>query len=211
MEDTDFLPIFYPLFNSLDKESVFKKLSIVMFYVLGLCTFFGGVYLFFNQIGDSKDFWEAYFNFLFLLASFLTLQIWRYRAKVISQSSDTGYAAIIVLSNFIKALGEIYSLYLVVIGLGATAIIWFSHHSNLFINYIILVPFTNRSEDYYYFYSSHTIRDGFRMLITTSILAFCSLLFTRFIGEVGSTLSDIVNNTLSLKPAKIEEHQETAN
>jgi len=91
-----------------------------LFSLIGVVVFIGGIYFFFKNISYAPDFWYVLLLFLFATASFISLQIWFYRAKAILNSEDSEFTVIPIFSNLFRAIGENYALFVITVGIGGT-------------------------------------------------------------------------------------------
>lgn len=180
----------YPLIDSLSKGTLIRKVMFLLFGIIGVLSFFGGVYFFFKTVSYVPDFWTFILLLLFVLASFLSLQIWFYRAEAVSNLEDSEFTVIPIFSNFFRALGENYALFLITVGIGGTLMLWFSNYGGYLWEFSRYIPFVSLEDSFF---------GGLFFLVLTILLAFLFLLITYFIAENILALAQIAKNTSCLK------------
>ncbi len=191
MDANNIFTFFYPVIESLSKGSLIKKVMSFLFYLIGVLSFLGGVYFFFKTISYVPDFWSVILLLLFVSSSFLSLQIWFYRAKAIRDLEDSEFTVIPIFSNLFRAIGENYAVFLITIGLGGTLMLWFSHYGGYLWSFVEYIPFVRSLED--------SFIGGVLFLLLTIIIAFFILLLAYFIAENILVLVEIAKNTRGLK------------
>jgi hypothetical protein len=197
MDSNNIFTFFYPVIESLSKGSLIKRVMFFLFSLIGVLSFVGGGYFFFKSISYVPDFWSAVLLFLFFLSSFLSLQVWFYRAKAIMNLEDSEFTVIPIFSNLFRALGENYALFLITVGLGGTLMLWFSNYGGYLWSFISYIPFVSSLTD--------TFIGGILFLLVTTIIAFLVLLLTYFLAENILVLVQIAKNTSGLKKEIVEE------
>ena len=196
MDPKNILTFFYPVLDSLSKGSLIKKIMYFLFNLIGALSFIYGLYFFFKTISYVPDFWTVVLLLLFVFSSFLSLQIWFYRAKAISELEDSQFTVIPIFSHLFRAIGEIYAVFLITIGIGGTLMLWFSKYGNTLWEFARFIPFVNFLEDSFF--------GGLLFLLLTLIIAFFILLFTYFFAENVLVLVEIAKNTSGLKKKSVE-------
>ena len=156
----------------------------------------GGVYFFFKTISYVPDFWSVVLLLLFVCASFLSLQIWFYRAKEIKNLEESEFTVIPIFSNLFRALGENYAVFIITIGMGGTLMLWFSKYGGYLWEFSRYIPFVSLEDSFV---------GGLLFLVLTIVIAFLVLLLTYFIAENILVFVEIAKNTSWLKKEKVEE------
>jgi hypothetical protein len=183
--------------ESFNKGSLIKKVVSFLFRFIGVIIFVGGVYLFFKTISYVPDFWSGVLLFLLLFASILSLQIWFYRAKSISNLEDSEFTVIPIFSNLLRALGENYAIFIVAIGLGGTLNLWFSNYTSNLGELTRFIPLIGLTES--------SFIGGLMFLFLITVIASFILLLSYFLAENSMVLVEIARNTRELKKVSKEE------
>ncbi len=201
MNANNMFTFFYPVIESLSKGSLIKKVMSFLFRLIGVLSFVGGVFLFFKTISYAPDFWFVVLLLSFLVSSFISLQIWFYRAKAIMNLEDSDFMVIPIFSNFFRAIGENYAVFLIAIGVGGTLNLWFSSYAYNLSEFARFIPFVSLTDSFI---------GGLMFLLLTIVIAFFVLLLTYFLAENILVLVEIARNTRGLKKESNEEKQVTA-
>ena len=196
MDTNNIFTFIYPVIDSLSKGSLIKKVMAFLFGLIGVLSFVVGVYFFFKTISYAPDFWFVVLLFLFLLSSFISLQIWFYRAKAIMNLEDSDFIVIPIFSNLFRAIGENYAVFLITIGVGGTLMLWFSRYAYNLSEFARYIPFVSFNDSFI---------GGLLFLLLTTVIAFIVLLLTYFLAENILVLVEIAKNTRGLKKENNEE------
>lgn len=196
METKNIITFFYPVIESLSKGSLIKKVMSFLFSLIGVISFVGGVYFFFKTISYVPDFWSVVLLLLFLVSSFISLQIWFYRARKIKNLEDSEFTVIPIFSNLFRAFGENYAVFLITIGIGGTLMLWFSKYGGYLWEFAKYIPFVSLEDSFI---------GGLLFLLITIVIAFFMLLLTYFLAENILVLVEIAKNTNGLKKKVINE------
>lgn len=196
METKNIFTFFYPIIDSLNKGSLIRNVMAFLFRLIGVVGFVGGVYFFFKTISYAPDFWFVLLLFLFAAASFISLQIWFYRAQAVLNLEDSEFTVIPIFSNLFRAIGENYALFLITVGLGGTLMLWFSNYGNYLWEFSRYIPFITIDDSFI---------GGLLFLVMTIIIAFLILLVTYFIAENILVLVQIAKNTRGLQKENVKE------
>lgn len=198
MDTNNIFTFFYPVIDSLSKGSLIKKVMAFLFGLIGVVSFIGGVYFFFKTISYVPDFWSVVLLFLFVFSSFISLQIWFYRAKEINNLEDSEFTVIPIFSNLFRALGENYAVFIITIGIGGTLMLWFSKYGGYLRKFSRYIPFAILDDSFI---------GGLLFLVLTIVIALLVLLLTYFIAENILVLVEIAKNTHWLRKEKVEENK----
>lgn len=190
MDTNNIFTFIYPVIDSLSKGSLIKKVMSFLFGLIGILSFVGGVYFFFKTISYVEDFWSFVLLLLFVLSSFISLQIWLYRAKSIMNLEDSEFTVIPIFSNLFRAIGENYAVFLITIGIGGTFMLWFSKYGGYLWEFSRYIPFARLDDSFI---------GGLLFLFLTIVIAFLFLLLTYFIAENILVLVEIAKNTRERK------------
>ena len=196
MDTKNIFNFFYPIIDSLNKGSLIRKVMAFLFRLIGVVSFIGGIYFFFKTISYAPDFWFVLLLFLFAAASFISLQIWFYRAKAILNLEDSEFTVIPIFSNLFRAIGENYALFLITVGIGGTLMLWFSNYGNYLWEFSRYIPFIRLDDSFI---------GGLIFLAFTIIIAFLVLLLTYFLAENILVLVQIAKNTGKIKKEEVIE------
>jgi len=196
MDTKNIFNFFYPIIDSLNKGSLIRKVMAFLFRLIGVVSFIGGIYFFFKTISYAPDFWFVLLLFLFAAASFISLQIWFYRAKAILNLEDSEFTVIPIFSNLFRAIGENYALFLITVGIGGTLMLWFSNYGNYLWEFSRYIPFIELDDSFI---------GGLIFLALTIIIAFLVLLLTYFLAENILVLVQIAKNTGKIKKEEVIE------
>jgi len=199
MNNQNIFTFFYPIIDSLNKGSLIRNVMVFLFRLIGVVTFIAGIYFFFKTISDAPDFWFVLLLLLLAAASFISLQIWFYRAKAILNLENSEFTVIPIFSNLFRAIGENFALFLITVGIGGTLMLWFSNYGN----YLYLwkfsryIPFIRLDDSFI---------GGLIFLVLTIIIAFLILLLTYFLAENILVLVQIAKNTGKIKKENVIEN-----
>lgn len=196
MDSKNIFNFFYPILDSLNRGSLIRGVMAFLFRLIGVVSFVGGVYFFFKTISYAPDFWFVLLLFLFAAASFISLQIWFYRANVILKSEDSEFTAIPIFSNLFRAIGENYALFLITVGIGGTFMLWFSNYGGFLWALSRYIPFVE---------IRYSFIGGVLFLAFTIIIAFLILLISYFLAENILVLVQIAKNTHGIKEKNVDE------
>ena len=194
MNSNNIFTFIYPIIDSLNKGILIKKVMSFLFRLIGIVGFISGTYFFFKTISYAPDFWFVLLLIIFTLSSFISLQIWFYRAKAILDLVDSEFTVIPIFSNLFRAVGENYALFLISIGLGGTFMLWFSNYGYYLREFSEYIPFVSLNDSFI---------GGLLFLSLTIILAFLVLLITYFLAENILVFVQIAKNTSEFKKEKI--------
>ncbi len=197
MDTKNIFTFFYPIIDSLNKGSLIRNVMAFLFRLIGVVSFVGGVYFFFRTISYAPDFWFVLLLFLFASASFISLQIWFYRAKAILNLEDSEFTVIPIFSNFFRAIGENYALFSITVGVGGTLMLWFSNYGNALREFSRYIPFVILDVSF---------TGGLIFLAITIIIAFLILLIAYFLAENTLVLAQIAKNTRGLQKENVVEN-----
>lgn len=195
MDTKNIFTFFYPIIDSLNKGSLIRNVMAFLFRLIGIVGFIGGIYFFFKTISYAPDFWFVLLLFLFAAASFISLQIWFYRAKAIINLEDSEFTVIPIFSNLFRAIGENYALFLITVGIGGTLMLWFSNYGNYLWKFSRYIPFIRLDDSFV---------GGLIFLALTIIIAFLILLLTYFLAENILVLVQIAKNTRENKNESVD-------
>jgi hypothetical protein len=190
MDSKKYFTLIYPLLDSLSKGALIRNIMGALFRILGIVFFLGGIVFFFKAVSFTPDFWFFILYLLLLCSSFISMQIWFYRAKVIFSLPDSDFTVIPVFSQLFRAIGENYALFLVTLGAGGILVLWFSNYMRELWSLMPYIPGIRLE-------SSFT--GGLIFLTATVIAAFLILLVTYFIAESVLAIVEIAINTRQLK------------
>lgn len=189
-----------PILEALNDGKLIRTSMALILQVIGVVSLLAGAYVLVEMLKISfrlqteGTIGGLILAILFVAAVLGMVQVLFYRAANIRELDDSPYTVIPICSILLRALGEIYALFGVAVGVGGCIFIWLSGSNPFFLLPGIGGMFPVVAAD-------RTFLGGLLFLLNFGLVSFAGVIAFYFLAESIVVMVDIAKNTRSKQTA----------